>query len=276
LEPLEPSLGCAARRVLERCLGPRNDGSLRKQRDQRRQRPVHFVAPLYRLGLRSVPSLPEPRVGADRPCRCCRRAGHGLSVVHIPALVAVAVRDLFLGKAVWPTEVCRRDCGDVVTFHRELYRSRLRAGRVPMDRRCRGLDPARGLVGFALRMGQQLASDARRTLPLARRRTDWVDRRTSFHERRPRFPWRHRHRVGSRGTAAAPARASGCHFHRIVGGCGLGDRPPLRVHEVVSDQPGTGDNAKRSSGCSPGGFSMRATRSRRSPSQCSWALLWQS
>ncbi len=81
-----------------------------------------------------------------------------------------------------------------------------------------------------------------------------VDGGTSFHERRPRFPWGHRYRLGGRGTGPAQAWAGSCPFRRIVGGCGLGDRSPHGVHQVVSDQPGTSDDwVRQGLRCAPRG-----------------------
>ena len=231
-----------------RQLGPRTDGALRVEADQRGPPPADELVPVSRPRVAAVLALPEPPLhdGWAHRHRC--RSRHGLSLVPLPAARTVAADRLL----EWPALPAFtlggrvRGCGRAVP--RLGGRHRVRDQGLCLGR-LRRVDPTVGLVDASLGLGLHLqgtflAAPARR---LARRLLHHGDGRVALRDGLPRARAPHRVAVPGALGHVAPARAR----HRRGRGRALG----VSLGHLARDRP-------VALGCTQPGPRRHATRER--------------
>ena len=113
------------------------------------------------------------------------RARRGVSLVAVPAVVAVADQRLPVGPRVRRGQAGGGRFGRDGPVPGERHRGRLRAARLRLDR-VRRLDAAVGVVDVAARVGLQLASDPRRARLPRSGAAHGAHRRAALRDRLPR------------------------------------------------------------------------------------------
>src|SRR6202050_5460086 len=100
MEPREPARAHSWGRVPRRQLAARADGAVRDGAAARRAPAAHQLVPVSRGGVAAVPALPEPAGDPDGAGGPGGRPGRGVSLVAVPAFVAVADQRLPVGPRV--------------------------------------------------------------------------------------------------------------------------------------------------------------------------------
>ena len=222
-------------RVPRRQLGARADGAVRDGAAARRAPAAHQLVPVSRGGVAAVPALPEPAGDPDRAGGPGGRPRRGVSLVAVPALVAVADQRLPVGPRVRGGQACGGRFGRDGSVPGERHGGRLRAARLRVDG-VRRLDAAVGVVDAAARVGLELAGDPRRARLPRSDPADRAHRRAALRDRLPRAVDAARLAARRRQAARGPVAAGCGPPRRFAARGGVGDRPARGAASVGGGQ----------------------------------------
>ncbi len=235
MEPREPPGAHARGRLPRRQLAARADGAVRDGAAARRAAAAHQLVPVPGGGVAAVPPLPEPAGDRDRAGRDDGRPRRGVSLVAVPALVAVAGQRLPVGPRLRGGQASGGRFGRDGSVPDERHGGRLRAARLRVDG-VRRLDAAVGDVDLAARVGLELASDPRRARLPRSDRADRAYRRAALRDRLPSALGAARLASRRRKAAGGPVAAGRCPPRWFAARGGVGDRPARGAAAVGGSQ----------------------------------------
>ncbi len=236
----------STRAVPRRLVHPRADDAFRRGTYLVRAPTPDELVPLPRAGLASIPALPEPPLHDGRVDRYGGRTGHGLPLVPLPLVGAVARVGVLGRPALRPQPLDRGVGGRRVTVPRlgaghRLRDQGLRVGGV------RGMDPALGVVdpapclGFHLPRPVVAPASKSHSGGLLHHGDDRPPLRDGLHGRRPPRRLAVPRPLGPPTTARAHRRRR----RRGVPGVGLGRRAGPGPVAMGRKEPGPGGDRAR-------------------------------